>query len=588
MILNVKHQTYLFSNINKFILLILVNVIVNTSLGWQNNELISNLHSKIEINSDSSLTVTETITVNAQHQKIKRGITRAFPTNYYDKAGNNVNIGFSVIKTLLDGQPCSHFLTAAPNGIIVNFGNDHFISKGMHTYTITYQTNRQLMFKDNWTELYFNIIGNNVIFPVLEASAEIHLPLDIPTKQIELYAYTGYFSSKDQDYQAWIKPPNVCHFKTTKTLQPKQSFTISVAFPNSTNITQPSLLTKIKWFIKDNLYLAILFLIAILLLIIYSLAYYEIHKNKPIITPLFSPPSELLPADCARIYHKKFNNTALTATIVDMAVTGYLQINYTPGSFTKKETYVLKKTNSSPKTSNLKYDNLAEIWFKDDKTASLNQSNYKIIDKIINRLKFVTNSCANYIAETNNALVLGFVMSFCAIFSFFISAFAGTFLKNSGLILILIFIIILINIIFYHLLKDYTPAGQKVYAQIAGFKMYLEYAEKDRIAKLNPPNMTIELFEKYLPYAIALDVDQAWTNSFHNLYLKIAAHAYHPHWLFRPNFHPQHLNSDLHNLSQHINSTLITTPSYAPGSVSGRGGGGFSGGGGGGGGIGGR
>ena len=42
--------------------------------------------------------------------------------------------------------------------------------------------------------------------------------------------------------------------------------------------------------------------------------------------------------------------------------------------------------------------------------------------------------------------------------------------------------------------------------QIEGFKQYLSVAEEDRLEYLNPPKKTPELFEKFLPYAIALDV----------------------------------------------------------------------------------
>ncbi len=50
--------------------------------------------------------------------------------------------------------------------------------------------------------------------------------------------------------------------------------------------------------------------------------------------------------------------------------------------------------------------------------------------------------------------------------------------------------------------------------QIEGFADYLSAAEKDRMNFLNPPERTPELFEKYLPYALALGVEQAWSEQF--------------------------------------------------------------------------
>ena len=559
-----------------FAILLLISIPIS---GEQ--ELISNLHSKIIINPDSSLTITESITINAEHQQIKRGITRSFPTEYQNRLGDFTHVSFNVIETLLDNQPCSYFLTSAPNGVVVNFGDNNYIAKGEHVYKITYQTNRQLAFKDNWTELYFNIVGNNVIFPILKASAEIYLPNDINPDKIELNGYTGFFGNKNHDYQAWITRPNICHFKTNKTLHQGQSFTISVAFPNSTQIKKPSFFTKLNWFIRDNLALAILIFMIILLLIIYSCAYYKIYQNKPVIMPLFNAPNNMLPAECAFLYHKSFKNTALTATIIDMAVHGYLKIRHTPGSLIKKESYILEKNPNPPKITNHHYDRLSEIWFDKNSEINLDSNSYNTINKILAKLKFIAQKCADYIKPINNMLLTGILLSIGAIV---IAIYLRSY--NPTPVCILIFFLIAINIIFYYLLQDYTPAGKQLYAQIDGFRMYLEYAGKDRIQRLNPPSMTIEQFEKYLPYAIALDVDRAWQNAFEHIYLQTTGQVYHPHWWLSHRFNSHDFNSNLNSLHNNLNT--IITPKAAPGSSSGRFGGGFSGGGGGGGGIGGR
>src|SRR5438093_1579210 len=56
--------------------------------------------------------------------------------------------------------------------------------------------------------------------------------------------------------------------------------------------------------------------------------------------------------------------------------------------------------------------------------------------------------------------------------------------------------------------------GRQVMDQIEGFREYLGVAEEDRLNALNPPDKTPELFERFLPYAIALDVENAWAERF--------------------------------------------------------------------------
>ena len=59
-----------------------------------------------------------------------------------------------------------------------------------------------------------------------------------------------------------------------------------------------------------------------------------------------------------------------------------------------------------------------------------------------------------------------------------------------------------------------TREGRKLMDQIEGFRQYLDVAEEDRLEYLNPPKKTPELFEKFLPYAIALDCENTWAKRF--------------------------------------------------------------------------
>ena len=72
----------------------------------------------------------------------------------------------------------------------------------------------------------------------------------------------------------------------------------------------------------------------------------------------------------------------------------------------------------------------------------------------------------------------------------------------------------LLSTLFYWLLEAPTVAGRKTLDEIEGFKLYLSVAEKDLLNFNNPPEKTAELFERYLPYAIALGVENEWGEKF--------------------------------------------------------------------------
>jgi uncharacterized membrane protein YgcG len=112
-----------------------------------------------------------------------------------------------------------------------------------------------------------------------------------------------------------------------------------------------------------------------------------------------------------------------------------------------------------------------------------------------------------------------------------------------GLWPVLIFLALVItNAVGVFSLRALTPAGRKLLDQIEGFKQYLVEVDSDRIRRLNPPEKTPALFEKCLPYALALGVEQAWAKQFAGV-LALAAAAgsgttttYSPAWFSSTNW----------------------------------------------------
>ena len=142
-----------------------------------------------------------------------------------------------------------------------------------------------------------------------------------------------------------------------------------------------------------------------------------------------------------------------------------------------------------------------------------------------------------------------------------------------------------LNVLFFFLLKRPTLAGRSIMDEIEGFRMYLSVAEEERLNLLNPPDKTPELFEKYLPYALALDVENEWGEKFTAILAATSTtadeHGYRPRWYRGSAWRPGHTGAFSNSLGTSLGSTVASSV-RAPGSSSGSGGGGSSGGGGGG------
>jgi hypothetical protein len=90
-----------------------------------------------------------------------------------------------------------------------------------------------------------------------------------------------------------------------------------------------------------------------------------------------------------------------------------------------------------------------------------------------------------------------------------------------------------INWLYYELLKAPTRAGRALLDKVDGFRNYIEFAEKQELAFRHPQGRSPQLFEMYLPYALALGVEQQWAEKFADVLTKVTAAGttgYQPVW----------------------------------------------------------
>ena len=124
-----------------------------------------------------------------------------------------------------------------------------------------------------------------------------------------------------------------------------------------------------------------------------------------------------------------------------------------------------------------------------------------------------------------------------------------------------------------------TVEGRRVMDQIEGFQQYLSVAEEGRLEALNPPDKTPELFERFLPYAIALDVENTWAKRFAGVLAAAGTAAAASSWYAGSSDITRDPVTFADSLGNDLSST-ISSASTPPGSSGGSDGGGGSSGGG--------
>lgn len=149
-----------------------------------------------------------------------------------------------------------------------------------------------------------------------------------------------------------------------------------------------------------------------------------------------------------------------------------------------------------------------------------------------------------------------------------------------------------LHVLFHFLMKAPTFAGRRLMDQVEGFKMFLGAVDGDRLNRAAPPQQTPAVFEKFLPYALALDVEQDWAEKFSGI---LAAAGTAPgtngHGYYTPSFYSgspwngnRFTGTGFASAFSGSLTSAISSSATAPGSGAGGGSGGSGGGGGGGGG----
>jgi len=556
------------------------------------DERILEFHSDIVVMQDGWIEVTETIKVRAEGKRIQRGIYRDFPTEYEDKLGNNYIVDFKPLTVLRNDEREDFHSDNFYNGVRVYFGrSDYFIEHGEHTYTFRYRASRMLGFFKQHDELYWNVTGLDWAFPIDAASATVSFDFPVQANEVFVEAYTGPAGSTDRDYAASIDETPSVTFSTTRRMPPHYGLTIVAGWPKG-YVDEPSGLQRLLWVLKDNASLLVA-LSGLLLLWAYYVPVWKALGKDPepgVLVTRYTPPDGYSPASLRFVRQMYYDDKTLTAAVVNLAVKGYLRINSTikPSgwfSFGSKENeHSLSKTDPGADAPELAAGEaeLYEALFAEGSKVVLEQENHELLGKAkkahhdslrtdYNKKYFRKNGLLNVPAVL--LIIITAVIAFGA---------------NSGSLFLIIvtMIAMVITLAFFAvIMKRPTMRGQKLLDELAGFRDYLEVAEKDELNLRNPPEKTPELFEAYLPFALAMGVDQLWTEKFAELLSKTQlaeGGPYSPSW-YNGAWNVANLTESTSHISSSLN-TAISSSVTPPGSSSGGGGGGFSGGGGGGGG----
>ncbi len=555
------------------------------------DERILEFHSDILVMQDGWIRVTERIKVRSEQNRIQRGIYRDIPTEYRDKLGNEHVVKIEPLAVLRNDRPEAFHSSDYYNGVRVYFGSSsRFIDPGEHTYTFRYRASRMLGYFEQHDELYWNVTGLDWAFPIDRASVTVSFEFELQADEVFVEAYTGAAGGKGRDYSARVDDGPRVTFATTGKMPAHHGLTIVVGWPKG-YLAEPSGLQGFVWLLQDNVNFLIALAGLFLLLAYYIPVWTRFGKDpeEGVLVTRYEPPDGFSPASMRFIRQMYYDDKVMTAAVVNLAVKGYLRINATvekTGFFifgSKENKHSLTQTGNSDNAPMAPGEKeLYEGLFKNGSTVELDNEYHEELGEAKSaHQKSLKADYRNKYFRKNGLLNIPAILIVLVATVLSLSAAS----RPTILVIITIIIMFLTMSFFAIIMKRPTLRGRQLLDEIAGFCDYLEVAEKDELNLRNPPEKTPELFEAYLPYALALGVDQEWAEKFSEVMASVRdtdGRSYQPLW-YNGAWSAANLVSSTSQISSSLN-TAISSSVTPPGSSSGGGGGGSSGGGGGGGG----
>ena len=549
-------------------------------------ERITSFDSAITVNQDGSMRVENTIRAIVTGDQIQHGIYYDFPTVYANaRTGGRLVVDFRVLGVQRDGRTEPYTVGNWGNGKRVKIGSANtLIVPGEHTWVLQFSVDRELGYFADHDELYWNVTGNGWVFPIDRASAIVTLPAGAAAKITGLSAYTGASGATTSAATTTQSADGTPTFVTTSVLNPGEGLTIVVGWPKG-YVTPPTATTRLGWFLRDNSALIVGFLGLLAVFLYYMTVWYRYGRDpdRGTIFAHFAPPEGMSPGGVRYLSHMGHDSKTFTAALIDMAVKRYISIHQ------ERRKYWIER-DTAPETV-LSDDELALAGTLLGTSARVDfeQANNENIQRAILASKgpLEADYQPRFFVSNIGYFVMGILLSVgVALITAFLSL-SGTAAQFVAPVVVIAALAVM-GVVFGLALKSYTTAGRKLMNEIEGFKLFLSVTEKDRMNLLNPPERTPEMFEKFLPYALALDVEQRWSEQFASIFARMEAEGrpYAPIWYYGAYWNPVNPAAFASSIGNGF-SNAISASAVAPGTKSGfggGGGGGFSGGGGGGGG----
>jgi uncharacterized membrane protein YgcG len=551
--------------------------------GAQRTLSIQDFAADILVGTDGTIGVTETI--QARFSGTWNGIYRTIPVEYRTPQGFAYALRLD-IESITDGNgaPLKYDTSKVRHYRKLKIWVPGAVDT-VKTVVVRYRVRNGLKFFEEHDELYWNVTGDEWEVPIERSRAVVRLPAGVAG--LRAYAFTGGYGSQESAARITIVGTTLT-VESTRALNFREGVTVAIAW-NPGVVTRPTASVKAADFLFAN----------IILLVpvgVFGLMFWLWNRNgrdpkRQAVAVQYEPPGALTPAEVGTLVDNNPDMRDITASVVDLAVRGFLKIKGTQedrflGLGTKTD-YALQLIRPATEWKMLRphEEALLNALFSTTTGASVRPAGpaavidevtiadlknrfYKSLPEIRERIFSQLIDRGYYLRRPDRVKTTFYVIAALAGVG---GTVAGAALGLSAAAFVACILSAVIIGVFGHLMPARTVKGARALEGALGFEEFLDRVEGDRFKRVV---RTPEMFERFLPFAMALGVERGWARAFEGIYTS------QPDW-YVGNYHgafgPRMFAASLADLSSDAGSAMSSAPRSSGGS--GAGGGGFSGGG---------
>lgn len=546
-------------------------------------EAVTSFYSRIVINQNTSLTITEQIDYTTDFEK--HGIYRYIPISY-NKDGQKEVLQISAV-SVTDQNSTKIPFTKTSDGtfLTLKIGDPDRTFFGQKTYVIEYTVERGINQFSDHNELYWDITGEGWQFPVLESSATITSQFaDI----LEADCISGAVGS-DNEACNFELGQNQATFEYAQTINYGDNMTVVLKLPKVSALQFPTLVELRLLYIKHNWPL---FLLPFPILSMFFWWYkkgrdieflsqdvFDLDASKPsklrsvfqlkYREPMvYEPLKSLTPGEAGSVLDEKVDVQDVVAEILELARKKYLKIDVTEKKVlfsTTREYEFTKLKDAAADLSEVQSYLLSELFKTGNtvKVSSLKGKFYTVISEAKSKLEASLVAKSVYTDKPMNVRGIGILVFFVLLGGVF--GILSITLFPLGIAWPIAFLVLQVpfGLFLAYNLPQKTAAGTNLWLQARGLRATIKRgAWREKIKEKN-------LFiEEVLPFAVALGVVDQLAKDMEKLQLQP------PSYMNSAHLNAWTMSQFVSGFSNEVGSSL----SYNPSSSGSSGGSGFSGG----------